>query len=192
MRIFCALFIASLPFQVFAISSKDCQELKSEQIRLALTASNLAKANSTRTPDGGPYRVFIIKSCSNGGCDATRDTRAPLMKYLPDHPDADKNGYVAHPNIDEKSEYATFNMTVTKLKLLALVGTCGSSVLSDNGNSSFILRYAGKGEANVKEDIFNLNGNHQVVSWMRQDSKGKTTTVNFTPHGVVSSHSQGE
>ncbi len=42
MRILCFLIIGWIPTQTFAKSSEDCQELKAEQIRLALTASNLA------------------------------------------------------------------------------------------------------------------------------------------------------
>jgi hypothetical protein len=165
----------------------DCQEIKSEQVRLALTASNLANVNSTRTPEGGPYRAYIIKSCSNGGCDVTRDNRAPLMKFLPDHPDADKNGYVAYPNIDQKSEYALFSMTAIKLKLLAKNRTCGIKISLDNGNSSFAIRYGGHGQPNVKEDIFNVSPKGQVVSWMRQDVNGLATTLNFDENGEASS-----
>src|SRR5258708_513342 len=130
MRIFCLLLIAGFGAQAFAQSSVDCQELKSEQMRLAYTASNLANVNSTRTPEGGPFRPYRIKSCTQGTCEVTRDGKAPLLKYLPDHPDADKNGYVAYPNIDEKLEYDTLNMTVIKLKLLALSKACDATVLS--------------------------------------------------------------
>lgn len=192
MRVFCILLLGLLPFQTFAKSSQDCKELAAEQIRLALTASNLANLNSTRTPEGGPYRPYVIKSCMNGGCDVSRNDSSPIMKYLPGHPDADANGYVAYPNIDAKNEYATLNMTATKLKLLASAKACGSNILIDNGDSSFALRYNGKGEPNVKEDIFNLNREHQVVSWMRQDTKGQATTVNFSSNGQVVSHSENE
>ncbi len=192
MRIFCVVLIGCLSFNASAKSSKDCLELKAEQIRLALTGSNLANINSTRTAEGGPYRPFIIKACSNGQCDVSRDKRAPLMKYLPGHPDADKNGYVAYPNIDEKSEYATFNMIASKLKLFASVKACGSKILIDNGNSSFAIRYDDKKKSNVKEDIFNLTNSQQVVSWMRQDSQGRATTINFAPKGQIVSPSQAE
>jgi flagellar basal-body rod protein FlgC len=191
-RLFCLLLIGFLPFRAFSKSSVDCQELKLEQIRLALTASNLGNVHSTRTPEGGPYRPYAIKSCSNGGCDVIRDNRPPLMKYLPDHPDADKNGYVAYPNIDRKSEYAIFNMTAMKLKLLASNKACDSTVLIDSGDSSFILQYNGKGAPNVKDDTFDLTSDRQVVSWMRQDTRGKATTVNFDSSGEVTSHSENE
>ncbi len=166
--------------------------MKSEQIKLALAATNLANVNTTRTPDGGAYQPYIVKSCVNGGCDASRDSKAPILKYLPNHPDADKNGYVAFPNIDEKSEYATLNATVAKLKLLASAKACHAKVLVDNGDSSFILRYDGKGQAGIKEDVFNLNRDHQVVSWMRQDIEGRATTANFASSSQITSHSQSE
>jgi flagellar basal-body rod protein FlgC len=35
-----------------------------------------------------------------------RDDKGPLMKYEPDHPDADANGYVAYPNINPVVEMA--------------------------------------------------------------------------------------
>lgn len=188
----CILLIVFLSPQTFAKTSNDCQDLKSEQIRLALTASNLANVNTTRTPEGGVYQPYIVKSCINGGCDARRDNKAPVLKYLPHHPDADKNGYVAFPYIDEKSEYATLNATVTKLKLLASAKACHATVLVDNGDSSFIIRYNGRGQSDIKEDVFNLNRDHQVVSWMRQDTQGRATTVNFALSDQMTSHSQIE
>ncbi len=192
MRIISLLLIGFTSLQVFAKSSDDCQELKSEQIRLALTASNLANINTTRTPEGGAYHPYIIKSCLNGDCDVSRDNRAPLMKYLPDHPDADKSGYVAFPNIDAKTEYAIFNMTAIKLKLLASAKACNAKVMRDNGSDSFALRYNGQDQGDVKEDIFNFTKNREVVSWSRQDSKGQNTVINFASTPLPVAHSRSE
>lgn len=178
------LFIFCISFSAFAANSKNCAEIKSEQVRLALTASNLGNENTTRTPEGGAYRPFKIKSCANGGCDVDR-TDSPIMKYLPDHPDADQNGYVAFPNMDIKAEYTTFNMTAAKLRLLGPEKTCVTRMI-DNG-SSVLLSYSEK-NSDVKEDIFNFDKNQQVVSWMRTDSKGATTTVNFFSNGKIASH----
>jgi len=36
----------------------------------------------------------------------SRDDKEPLMKYEPNHPDADANGYVAYPNINPVVEMA--------------------------------------------------------------------------------------
>ena len=36
--------------------------------------------------------------------DVISDRKAPLMKYEPDHPDANPDGYVAYPNINLMEE----------------------------------------------------------------------------------------
>ncbi len=36
----------------------------------------------------------------------SRDDREPQMKFEPEHPDADANGYVAYPNINPVVEMA--------------------------------------------------------------------------------------
>ena len=190
MKIFFMIFVIGISLNVSADFSK-CDELKSEQLRLGFIASNLANVNTTRTPEGGYYRPYLVQSCINGTCNVSRDTK-PIMKYLPGHPDADENGYVAYPSIDAKSEYSAFNLSAAKLKLLVADKACGAKILIDNGDSSFLLRYDQKGQADIKEDMFNLNKNHRIVSWSRQDSKGKATTVNFASNGEISSHSHAD
>jgi flagellar basal-body rod protein FlgC len=75
-----------------------------------LVADNLANANTTRTPDGQPYRrkVAIFQPITPtpsmpGGVRVAQiaaDTTPPRLVYEPGHPDADANGYVAYPNVD--------------------------------------------------------------------------------------------
>ncbi len=84
-------------------------------------SSNLANIQTTRTPQGGPYRrrdvVFaavplsssfdeILRNSLNKGLSEVRvvdvviDGRSPKMIYAPNHPDADRSGYVAMPNVN--------------------------------------------------------------------------------------------
>ncbi|BCW95356.1 MAG: flagellar basal-body rod protein FlgC [Fimbriimonadales bacterium] len=75
-----------------------------------LVADNLANANTTRTPDGQPYRrkVAIFQPMAPtpqmpGGVRVAQiatDSTPPRMVYDPGHPDADANGYVTYPNVD--------------------------------------------------------------------------------------------
>jgi flagellar basal-body rod protein FlgC len=75
-----------------------------------LIADNLANANTTRTPDGQPYRrkVAIFEPITPtprmpGGVrvvQIAQDPSPPRMVYDPRHPDADPNGYVTYPNVD--------------------------------------------------------------------------------------------
>ncbi|MCB0414762.1 MAG: hypothetical protein KDD50_10540 [Bdellovibrionales bacterium] len=180
--LFLIFFISSV--SLFAYQTKDCAEIKSEQLRLSMLGSNLANINTTKTPEGGPYRPFVIKSCANGGCEVTRNS-SPILKYLPDHPDADENGYVAYPAVDLNSDYAVFNMTATKLRLLGDKKICGTNMIV-NG-SSVLLKYQPKINSG-KEDIFNFDNNQRVLSWMHIDERGQTSAINFSSIGAVVSY----
>src|SRR6185312_11135214 len=85
-----------------------------------LLTENLANAETTRTPEGGPYRrkdvvfesaaatspfasVFDTQMQSANGVavsDIVTDTSAPEMRFMPGHPDANSEGYVAFPHIN--------------------------------------------------------------------------------------------
>ncbi|MEJ5227439.1 flagellar basal body rod protein FlgC [Thermodesulfovibrio sp.] len=87
--------------------------LEAQKIRLNVIASNLANVNSTRTPEGGPYRrkdvlftTYIYDQISQG-VDVQRiveDQRPPRIVFDPSHPDADKDGYVRYPNVNPMEE----------------------------------------------------------------------------------------
>jgi flagellar basal-body rod protein FlgC len=100
--------------------------MTAQRMRMNTISSNIANINTTRTPEGGPYRrkdvVFEsmpevknfgdILSATSPKSDFQRvqvtdiisDTKAPLLKYEPDHPDANADGYVAYPNINLMEE----------------------------------------------------------------------------------------
>ena len=102
----------------FHISSSG---LTAQRLRMNLISGNLANINTTRTSQGGPYKkkdaVFaahtnqqsfrnMLKSQMTGKSSEVKvvgiidDPRPPQLKYDPQHPDADKNGYVAMPNMN--------------------------------------------------------------------------------------------
>ena len=95
--------------------------MAAQRTRAELLVENLANAETTRTPEGGPYRrkdvVFSadssvgsfsseLSSALGGNAagvsvsETVVDTREPERRYLPGHPDADKDGYVAFPRIN--------------------------------------------------------------------------------------------
>jgi flagellar basal-body rod protein FlgC len=107
---------------LFGVMGISASGLSAERTRAEVVASNMANAESTHTPDGGPYQrkevVFQSQapstfrmqlagatgSASSAGGVAVRaivaDTATPIMRYEPTHPDADANGFVAYPNIN--------------------------------------------------------------------------------------------
>jgi len=92
--------------------------LSAEQARMKATAQNIANANTTRTPEGGPYKrrrvIFstILEQAAGGGmmpagvkvAAVQKSTEPPLKGFDPDHPDADKSGYVLMPDISIPNE----------------------------------------------------------------------------------------
>ena len=100
--------------------------MAAQRMRMNTISSNIANINTTQTPEGGPYRrkdvVFeaMPEAKSFGDIimttdpradmqrvqvvDVVSDRKAPLMKYEPDHPDANPDGYVAYPNINLMEE----------------------------------------------------------------------------------------
>jgi flagellar basal-body rod protein FlgC len=87
--------------------------LEAQKIRLNVIASNLANVNSTRTPEGGPYRrkdvlfmTYMYDQISQG-VDINKiveDQRPFRVVYEPTHSDADKDGYVKYPNVNPMEE----------------------------------------------------------------------------------------
>jgi flagellar basal-body rod protein FlgC len=96
--------------------------LTMQRARMELVASNLANVNTTRTSQGGPYQrqLPLVRATGTQTAgfetglasalrqvevyDVRTDSRPPLMKFEPGHPDADARGYVAYPNIDPIEE----------------------------------------------------------------------------------------
>lgn len=101
--------------------------LRANQKRVEVINSNIANAQTTQTAEGGPYRrkhaVFGSEPAREsfgeileGEIDAQAqtvhvtevisDNKPPILKYDPHHPDANKDGYVAMPNINTVVEMA--------------------------------------------------------------------------------------
>jgi flagellar basal-body rod protein FlgC len=95
--------------------------LAAERQRIEVAVSNLANAESTRGPDGLPYRRRDVvlssmpmetfdRALSRASATGVKvsevldDTSAPRQRYEPSHPDADANGYVSLPNVDPAEE----------------------------------------------------------------------------------------
>ena len=104
---------------LFSALSIGASGMAAQRARAELLVENLANAETTRTPGGGPYRrkdvVFETTEVgspfsslfdaelhrANGVAvsQVVTDASDPERRYLPGHPDADKEGYVAFPNI---------------------------------------------------------------------------------------------
>ena len=96
--------------------------LRAQRLRMDVIAENIANAEATRTPEGGPYRRREVVLEADGGAWAktrqglqgeasgvrvakvTEDPTPPQLVYDPSHPDANAEGYVAMPNVNVPTE----------------------------------------------------------------------------------------
>jgi flagellar basal-body rod protein FlgC len=106
---------------LFSILSVSASGMAAQRTRAEVLVENLANAETTRTPEGGPYRrKDVVFTSEPGGVsfaslmqshlarppggvgvtDVVVDSRPGERRYLPGHPDADADGYVAFPHVN--------------------------------------------------------------------------------------------
>jgi flagellar basal-body rod protein FlgC len=101
--------------------------LTAQRLQMDIISENIANAATTRTAGGGPYRrkVVILSERTENSFDAILrnaagigtqagkgvvvssieyDNSPFIVEYDPDNPDADADGYVTLPNVDEAEE----------------------------------------------------------------------------------------
>ncbi len=111
---------------LFGVLDINASALTAERERAEVVASNMANAETTRTPSGGPYKkqlvVFETEDPERGKFAQTlsefgdvhahgvrvakvlQDQAPAIRRYEPGHPDADGDGYVAYPDINPAEE----------------------------------------------------------------------------------------
>ncbi|MEA3497763.1 MAG: flagellar basal body rod protein FlgC [Campylobacterota bacterium] len=99
--------------------------MSAQRTRINVVSANIANAQTTHSNEGGPYKkqkvVFeeVLLDSNKNTQKSVGDSKLdllslrgvgvkeiidskdePMMKYEPNHPDANKEGYVAYPNIN--------------------------------------------------------------------------------------------
>jgi len=106
---------------LFDSISVSASGLTAQRQRAEVLVENIANADTTRTAGGGPYRRqdVVFESQSTGEpfssvlqnqmddqpkgvaiSQIVTDQSEPDKRYMPGHPDADKDGYVAFPKVN--------------------------------------------------------------------------------------------
>jgi flagellar basal-body rod protein FlgC len=112
-------------FKMFAISGAG---MAAQRERMSVITGNLANSETTRTPEGGPYRrrdilfqavpangefADLLSESSFDGPEGLlsvevagirQSSRAPRQIFDPNHPDANAAGYVSLPDINAIEE----------------------------------------------------------------------------------------
>lgn len=102
--------------------------MSAQRTRINVVSTNIANAKTTHTEDGGPYKKQQVvfedvllaqaKKTNPNDVEATNDKNSdialrgvgvksivqsdakPVLRYEPNHPDANEEGYVAYPDIN--------------------------------------------------------------------------------------------
>ena len=111
---------------MFGAIDASASGLTAERLRMDVISNNIANANTTRTVEGGPYKrkIATFEERDNQGINSFSQILSKKMKtgsgvratgiiedgapgklvYDPNHPDANKEGYVELPNLNIVSE----------------------------------------------------------------------------------------
>jgi|SRR5579872_1087901 len=112
---------------LFDMLSISASGLTAERQRAEVTSANLANAETTHTDEGGPFQrkevIFsgtsilpfssVLNHVGRFGqppagsvqvSEIVSDSAAPIKRYEPGNPDADKNGMVSYPAINPITE----------------------------------------------------------------------------------------
>jgi flagellar basal-body rod protein FlgC len=128
--------------------------LSAERQRAEVIAANMANSDTTRTPEGGPYRrkqvvfsstpaspfrMMLVGAGGNDASSATASVRVsrvvddptpPVMRYEPGHPDANSEGYVAYPDINPVQEMADMMDAVRAYQLNAAAVSASKQIVT--------------------------------------------------------------
>jgi flagellar basal-body rod protein FlgC len=106
---------------LFSVTKVSASGMAAERLRMEIVANNIANANSTSTPEGGPYRRQTPIFAANGQAEfgslvgnksiqgvrvlgvEEDDSELPMV-HIPGHPEADADGIVRMPNVKLPNE----------------------------------------------------------------------------------------
>jgi len=110
---------------LLSVLSVAASGMAAQRTRAELLVQNMANSETTRTPEGGPYKrqdaIFqsapqtspfsaVFQTEIGAGvsgvevAEVVQDSSEPEKRYMPGHPDADPDGYVAFPKVNPSED----------------------------------------------------------------------------------------
>ncbi|HYE23931.1 MAG TPA: flagellar basal body rod protein FlgC [Clostridia bacterium] len=131
---------------IFNLLQTGAAGMSAQRRRAEVTTANLANAETTRTPEGGPYRrrqvvfeagrfprmmsaVAGVQPPAVTIREVVADPTPPELRYEPGHPDADAKGYVAYPAINPVAEMADLMGAVRAYQMNASAVQAGKQMI---------------------------------------------------------------
>ena len=140
---------------IFDALNISASALAAERQRSEVAATNLANVDATHTAggkvpfrrrevvlstNGSPFRGVLQQASTAsrfpaGGVRLTQvveDPAAPIRRFDPGHPDADKDGYVSFPNINPVQEMVDLMGSVRAYQLNASAASASKQILQQS------------------------------------------------------------
>ncbi len=141
---------------LFGLLDLSGSAMTAERQRAEVVTSNMANIETTRTPEGGPYRRelvvfrarrfprFPMLLASTGDLLSSRAARGvqidqvipdalpAIQRYQPWHPDADAKGYVSYPNINPVEEMTDLLGAVRSYQFNAAAVQAAKSMITES------------------------------------------------------------
>ncbi len=156
----------------FLQANSNCDLIKKASLAIAIHASNFANSNTTRTPEGGAYKIKSL-TCDQAECEIQEHQQFKML-YQPGHPDANPEGYVQTPAIDKNKESMLISAQAQILRQLG--ANCPKLVKVSILKDSAVIEYK---NGSVKFDILNFKDNNNLSTWVRESADGQNQTLNF-------------
>jgi flagellar basal-body rod protein FlgC len=137
---------------LFSVLDMSGRALTAQRQRAEVVTANMANAETTRTPEGGPYvrKHVLFQTDAPGSFGASlhdafdRDVRGvhvsavvpdstpAIKRFDPGHPDADANGYVSFPAINPVEEMVDLMGAVRSYQLNTAAVQATKSMISQS------------------------------------------------------------
>jgi flagellar basal-body rod protein FlgC len=132
---------------LFGVLNITGSALEAQRQRAEVVASNLANAETTDTPEGGPYKrqhvVFRAEQLSFADTldrhargvrveQIAQDQTPPDRRFDPGNPHADADGYVSYPNVNPIEEMVNLMGAARSYDLNASVVQATKSMITES------------------------------------------------------------
>jgi flagellar basal-body rod protein FlgC len=154
-----------------AHANSACELLEAAKQSIAVHAANYVNAETTRTPEGGPYKAKSLECKAE--CRIVESNKY-VRKYEPQNPDADSEGYVRYPDVNKQQEYKSISAYAQILRRIHK--ECPDKAVIFDGKRSALISYK---TGPIKLDIFDFKDDSDLVSWMRESKTGESKILNF-------------
>lgn len=169
------MFIAMMLLFFVRTAMCDCSDVNLAKQKLIISSTNWYNRSTTKTSEGSFFKRRALINCRRDKCQVKKEPTG-IVKFYPQHPDANSKGFVTFPKINPRKELVWATSAAIALKNYAKKGVCNLKIAKDKKGLSSIIYPSD--DKSVLRDSFVFN-NGLLISWKRIARNGKKMVINF-------------